>query len=316
MNRKTFDQQMEHYYQLINQTDTDPATLYLQGLAPSGRRSMRSLLTTAVGILGFEDDIENIPWQILEFKHLAKIRSELIIQGKSANTTNLTLSALRGVLKACLSLGLISADKWMILMGTKPVRGKKLPSGRSLSKKEVRAIYRICKQDRSLKGKRDLAIFSMMLATGMRRSETVNLQVSDYNTRNGEVIVVAGKGSKQRKLYIGKESRQLIRPWVQARSKEKGCLFNPILNAKGIVNRPMTPQALYDVVRSRSEAAHIGFCKPHDLRRTFVTRLLEAGVDLNTVRQLAGHSSVQTTVKYDLRDEQSRRIAMRQLSLI
>lgn len=312
MNRKAFKKKMDQYYQVINGTDTDPVTLYLQGLAPSGRRSMRSLLNTAVGILGLDDELEHIPWQMLEYQHLATIRSELMTRGKTANTTNLTIPALKGVMKACFNLGLIDADKWMQLKTLKPVRGKKLPAGRSLSQKEVNAIYGVCKQDKSARGKRDLAVFAMMLATGLRRSETADLQINHYNTRNGELVVVAGKGNKQRKLYLGKESRQMVRPWLDARGKEEGYLFNPILRSGEIVDRPLTSQALYDVIKHRSSEAAMS-CKPHDLRRTFVTRLLDAGVDLNTARQLAGHSNVETTVKYDLRDEQHQRKALKSI---
>ncbi len=131
MNRRAFKKKMDDYYQLVN-GNTDPVTLYLESLAPTGRRSMRSLLGTAVGILGFEDSLEHIPWQMLEYQHLATVRSELMTQGKAANTANLTISALKGVMGACFNLGLIDADKWMQLKTLKPVRGKKLPAGRSL----------------------------------------------------------------------------------------------------------------------------------------------------------------------------------------
>ncbi len=62
MNRRAFKKKMDDYYQLIN-GNTDPVTLYLESLAPTGRRSMRSLLNTAVGILGIDDELEHIPWQ-------------------------------------------------------------------------------------------------------------------------------------------------------------------------------------------------------------------------------------------------------------
>ncbi len=308
MNRRTFKKKLDDYYLVIN-GNTDPVTLYLEGLAPTGRRSMRSLLNTAVSILGFDDELEHIPWQMLEYQHLASIRSELMSRGKTAN---LTISALKGVMKACFNLGLIDADKWMQLKTLKPVRGKKLPAGRSLSQKEVNAIYSVCKNDKTARGKRDLAVFAMMLATGLRRSETVGLQINGYNTRNGE-LVVTGKGNKQRKLYLSKDARQMVRPWIQVRGKEDGSLFNPILRSGEIVDRPLTSQAIYDVIKNRSSEAGIESCKPHDLRRTFVTRLLDAGVDLNTARQLAGHSNVETTVKYDLRDERQQRKALKSI---
>jgi len=56
-------------------------------------------------------------------------------------------------------------------------------------------------------------------------------------------------------------------------------------------------------------------CRPHDLRRTYVTWLLQAGVDLNTVRQMVGHSSIETTARYDLRDDEAMRRAVKCLGL-
>ena len=72
-------------------------------------------------------------------------------------------------------------------------------------------------------------------------------------------------------------------------------------------------QSVYDIVQQRAEQAQIGNVRPHDLRRTFVTQLLEAGVDLNTTRQLAGHQDIQTTARYDFRSEKAQKKAVQQL---
>ena len=69
----------------------------------------------------------------------------------------------------------------------------------------------------------------------------------------------------------------------------------------------------YEIINYRAEQANIEPCRPHDLRRAFVTQLLEAGIDINTTRQLVGHTDIQTTAKYDLRDEKSQKKALRQL---
>ncbi len=66
---------------------------------------------------------------------------------------------------------------------------------------------------------------------------------------------------------------------------------------------------MYDIVRRLADIAGIDHCTPHDLRRTFVTRLLEVGVDLNTTRQLAGHEQIQTTTRYDRRGKGKQRKA-------
>jgi len=310
------DDQLAHtidkYFKFLKTDNMNPVTLYLESLAPSGRRSMRSLLKISANIFEFEGDLEQMPWPLLQYHHIAQIRSTLQGNRKSANTINLTLSACRGVMKACFNLGLIKADQLMSINEVKRVRGKKLPSGRCLSKKETKALITVCKRDKSISGKRDLAMIVLMLATGLRRSEVVALNMGDYNTRNGELIVMAGKGNKQRVVFIQTEPRRLIKLWLDSRGRELGALFQPINNQKSI-NRHMTSQSLYDLLKKRSIEASIDKCSPHDLRRTFVTRLLESGIDINTVRQLAGHSDIQTTARYDLRDEKEQRKALKSM---
>jgi len=313
MTEDQLQKHLQHYFKIIKEQQTDPVTLYLQGLVPTGRRSVKSLLKTAAAILDFEGELEVMPWSIIEYQHLASIRSTLQEQQKSANTINLTLSALKGVMKACFNLKLISADQLLLLNDIKRVRGKRLPSGRSLSKQDIKKIYRACEKDKTIAGKRDQAIITTMLASGIRRSEVVNITLDDYNTRNGQLNIQAGKGNKQRTAYINTESRQIIRKWLNVRGTEAGALFNPITKSSTIQYRKISSQSIYGIIRQRAEQAKIEPCRPHDLRRTFVTHLLEAGIDINTARQLAGHSDIQTTARYDLRDEKSQKRALRQM---
>jgi len=316
MTEDQLQKHLQHYFKIIKEQQTDPVTLYLQGLVPTGRRSVKSLLKTASAILDFEGELEVMPWSIIEYQHLASIRNTLQEQQKSANTINLTLSALKGVMKACFNLKLISADQLLLLNDIKRVRGKRLPSGRSLSKQDIKKIYRACEKDKTTAGKRDQAIIATMLASGIRRSEVTNITLEDYNTRNGQLNIQAGKGNKQRTAYINTESRQIIRKWLNVRGTEAGALFNPVTKSNSIQYRKISSQSIYGIIRQRAEQAKIEPCRPHDLRRTFVTHLLEAGIDINTARQLAGHSDIQTTARYDLRDEKQQKRALRRLQCL
>ena len=75
----------------------------------------------------------------------------------------------------------------------------------------------------------------------------------------------------------------------------------------------MAPQAVLDTVRPLAEDAGVKQFSPHDPRRTFISELLDAGADLSTTRALAGHANVQTTARYDRRDERSKRKAAEML---
>ena len=77
----------------------------------------------------------------------------------------------------------------------------------------------------------------------------------------------------------------------------------------------LSPSGLTYILKSLQTLADIPSFTPHDMRRTFITQLLENGVDLNTVRQLAGHSDVSTTVRYDKRDIEWQKQASQNIQL-
>ena len=75
----------------------------------------------------------------------------------------------------------------------------------------------------------------------------------------------------------------------------------------------MTGQAIRDMLNRRTQQAGIGNATPHDLRRSFVSDLLDAGIDIAAVAHMAGHANVQTTARYDRRGEEAKNRAARSL---
>jgi len=311
--KQQLQQKFDTYYQQIHQQQTDPVSLYLESLAPSGRRSVKSLLHSATNIVSFEGQLEEMPWNLIEYQHLALIRNTLKQEGKSANTINLALSAVRGVMKACFHLKLICAEQMLLLKGVSAMRSHRLPSGRSLNKCELAKLNRCCKRDKTVLGKRDYAVIALLLATGIRRSEVIAITIDDYNTRTGVLNIQAGKGDKQRTAYLNTESRLIIRQWLTERGRLAGSLFNPVTKTGAILSKALSSQTIYDIIKQRSEQAMIDRVRPHDLRRTFVTQLLDVGVDINTTRQLVGHTDIQTTARYDCRDQKNQQRAVKRL---
>ena len=77
----------------------------------------------------------------------------------------------------------------------------------------------------------------------------------------------------------------------------------------------ITAGTIHQLLRARADESPVSSFTPHDMRRTFATRLLESGADINTVRQAMGHASIITTQRYDRRGERTVEEATRKVAL-
>lgn len=288
--------------------DRNPALVYLASLAPTGRRALAGRLNQVARLMGHER-LETVPWHHLRFKHVAAVRTMLQEQGQAPATVNLALSALRGVARAAFNLELISAEDYQRIRSVPTVRGTRLPAGRQVSPGELGALMDACGRDDGPAGVRDAAIIGLMYAAGgLRRAEVVALDREDYRPDTGE-LRVQGKGSKERLVYVDNGAEDALKDWLAIRGDEPGALFVPINKGGALQWRRMTDQAVYNILRKRAGEAVVEALSPHDLRRSFISDLLEAGADISVASQLAGHASVQTTARYDRRGEAAKKRA-------
>jgi site-specific recombinase XerD len=265
-------------------------------------------------IAGDQAEAASLPWAALRYQHTAAIRAALL-DGYKPNTANRMLAALRGVLKQAWLLGLVSADDYQRAIQLAPITGETLPAGRELSPGEIGALMIDCINDPTPGGARDAAIIGLMYAAGLRREEVINIDLADYDQQTGR-LVVRGKRSKERAAYLVNGAADALADWLTLRGQEPGPLFMAI-NKGGrlLAGRRMTPQAVYHILAARAERAGVADFSPHDLRRTFVSDLLEAGADIATVAKMAGHSNIQTTARYDRRPEQAKQAAAKLLHI-
>jgi len=285
----------------------NPASVYLASLASGSRRTMQQALGSIAKLANDEADAFTLPWQQLDHQHTAAIRARLA-EDFAAATANKMLSALRGVLKSAWRLGLMDGDRYQRAVDIQAVKGQTLPRGRSLEAGELRALFKACARDESAAGRRDAALLGVLYGAGLRRSEVAGLNVADYNAETGE-LRVNGKGNKDRLAYATNGSAAALDAWLAARGTEPGPLFTPINKGGRLDLRSMTDQAVYQVIVKRADEAGLQHFSPHDLRRSFVGDMLDAGADVSLVQQLAGHANVTTTLRYDRRPEHAKRKA-------
>jgi integrase/recombinase XerC len=143
-------------------------------------------------------------------------------------------------------------------------------------------------------GKRDIAILALLYGCGLRLSEALGLNRGAVPL--GEMLVITGKGRKQRRLPVLPAVRAAVADYVSAcpyAPAKDGPLF---LGARG---RPLGPR----LVQRRMEALRVDLglpdtATPHALRHSFATHLLDAGGDLRAIQELLGHASLSTTQRY------------------
>lgn len=286
-----------------DRAEQNPAVVYLAGLSPGSRPAMQAALDTIARLATHDEGMgyEQFPWAALRFQHTALIRAELA-QRYAHSTANKILSALRGTLKAAWKLGLMSAEEYHKAASIESVKGETIPAGRSVAVGELRALLATCEQ--TPLGLRDAAILSLLYGCGLRRAEVVALDVADYQPAESQ-LRVRGKRNKQRIVPALGGVAAAVGDWLTVRGQEPGPLFFRIRRGNHIVRplKRLTTQAVYKMLNERAKQAGVEKLSPHDLRRSFVGDLLDAGADIATVQKLAGHANVATTTRYDRRGE-------------
>lgn len=289
--------------------DEHPVAVYLARLASeNSRAAMRNQLRNVCRILAGHDDVRAFPWHELRAQHTEAVRAELVARYAPA-TVNLALSALRGVLRAARRLGLIDAETFEAAVDLSPARGRRTPPGRELSAREQQRLVETC--DDSPIGVRDAAIFAVLFGGGLRRSEVVALDAADYDPEHQELHVRRGKGDKDRLVPLASGAGAAVEAWLALRgADEPGPLFYPSQGVgRPFVARRMTTQAVYDLCRRRARAAGVDRFSPHDGRRSLISSLFDAGADVSAISSIAGHSSTDTTRRYDRRGHRATRQA-------
>jgi len=290
--------------------DRHPVAVYLASLANGSRRTMAQALHHAAELFsGGRADAESLDWSAVRYQHVAALRTALTEQGAKPATVNKKLAAVRGVLRECWRLGLVSGEDFARVADVKGVRGTTLPAGRALSAEEVQRIKEACDPSTAA-GLRDRAALALMARAGLRRAELVALDAEDFQDGRGSsgsgTLRIRGKGSKERLVPLTNGALQAVRDWIEVRGVEPGALLLPVRRGGTIAwGRRLTTSAVWKRLREIARAAGIGDVSPHDLRRTACTALLDAGVDLGTAGKILGHASVETTKRYDRRDERA-----------
>lgn len=146
-------------------------------------------------------------------------------------------------------------------------------------------------------GVRDRAILEVLYSSGLRVSELVGIDIKSMDIVLGTLRVV-GKGDKERIVPVGKKAIEALTVYLKRRKELLKCNDTDALFLTRNGNR-IYPREIQRIVRLYTQRSGIAKkTSPHSLRHTFATHLLDAGVDLRSIQEMLGHSSLSTTQRY------------------
>ncbi len=169
-----------------------------------------------------------------------------------------------------------------------------------MSPGEMKALLESPSPERSALWLRDRAMLELMYAAGLRAAEVGALRLDQFSRDLG-MLIVTGKGNKQRLVPIGRPAEQWSEQYL-ADCRPYLTRFNDNRDRQRLLlshtGRPLDRIAVWQIVRRNALAAGLEDVHPHKLRHSFATHLVRGGADLRVVQELLGHADIGTTQIY------------------
>lgn len=227
-------------------------------------------------------------------KNISDFMFSLKDKGLSATSIARNLVAIKVFYRFLVRERILKVDPSGLL--DSPKLWKKIPD--TLSVQEVEALLAATNL-RKIQGIRDRAILELLYATGLRVSEAVNLKIQDVNLEVGFLRCI-GKGSKERIVPLGKKAIIAIKRYLdEARPKLVKNSFGDSVLFLSRLGKKISRQSFWKLIKYYARKARIKkVIRPHTLRHSFATHLLERGADLRSVQEMLGHADISTTQIY------------------
>ncbi|RIV47115.1 tyrosine-type recombinase/integrase [Flagellimonas pelagia] len=214
-------------------------------------------------------------------------------EGVSNRSINRKISSLQAYYKFLLKIGEITASPLAKHRALKTEKKVEVP----FSESEMELILTEIPFEEGFEGERDKLIVELLYATGMRRAELVNLKLADIDLANN-TLKVLGKRNKERIMPMLPSTVRQIKAYLELRTGLEHARETPylLLTKEGL--------KIYETLVYRTINKYFSLVSPkvkkspHILRHTFATHLLNRGADLNSVKELLGHSSLASTQVY------------------
>ena len=230
---------------------------------------------------------------------LMEYRAALVEKKLSASTVNVRLSAIRKLVGEAQRNGILDAEQAAKMTDVPNMRQQGTRLGNWLTRDQAKELLAV--PDRStIKGKRDYCILALLVGCALRRRELSTLTLDDIQLREGRWVIMdlVGKGGRVRTVAIPVWVKNAINAWQTVAKIEDGRLLRPLSKSGRILREELGDWAIWSVVEASAKAIGIEHFGAHDLRRTCAKLCRRNGGDLEQIKFLLGHSSIQTTERY------------------
>ena len=260
---------------------------YLKVVKKSSQYTIDNYRNDLADLYDFKVDLLNI-----EIKDIQDYLEYLYSRGLSRSSISRKLSSIRSFYQYLKDEGYVQENLFREISNPKKV--SYLP--KYVKEQDLEKLFCCFDREEAL-GQRNALILEMLYATGIRVGELVKIRIEDINFYD-KTIKILGKGRKERIVFYGSYCEDAMNLYLHdgyasLNKKGLGYLF---LNKNGeCLSSRYVGKILDQALRKCAIDYHIS---PHTLRHTFATDMLNAGADLMTVKDLLGHSSVNTTGIY------------------
>ena len=217
----------------------------------------------------------------------------LVESGVSNRSVNRKIASLKAYYKFLLRVGILTINPLAKHKALKTSKKIEIP----FSEIEMENVISQIPFEDNFEGKRDKLIIELLYTTGIRRAELIGLRVKDVDYQAG-TIKVLGKRNKERIIPLLETTKELFLEYNLERSRLKAIEDGAYVFLSGKGNK-MYETLVYRIINKYFSLVSAKVKKsPHILRHTFATHLLNKGADLNSVKELLGHSSLASTQVY------------------